>query len=121
MSPGRAGLAPADDLLNLLPRRLLGDLERLQRLGCHPAVLADEAEQDVLGPDVFVVKHPGLFLGQYYDAPRPVGEPLEHCSARLPLDWFLWSGRHKHDTSCLSGSARLLSLKDLLQALASPP
>src|SRR5271170_1763739 len=107
MSPGRAGLAPADDLLDLLPRRLLVDPEQLQRLGCHPAVLTDEAEQDVLGADVFAVKHPGLFLGQHYDASRPVGEPLEHFSARLPLGWFLCSGRHKHDTSCLGGSARL--------------
>src|SRR5580700_1565550 len=109
MSPGRAGLAPADDLLNLLPRRLLGDLERLQRLGCHPAVLTDEVELDVLGPDVFVVKHPGLFLGQYHDASRPVGEPLEHFSARLPLGWCHCSDRHKHDTSCRSESTRLLS------------
>ena len=58
-----AALPSADDLLDLLARRLLGDPERLQRLGCHPAVLADEAEQNVLGPDVFVVKHPGRFLG----------------------------------------------------------
>ena len=75
----RAGLARADDLLDLLARRLLGDPERLQRLGCYPAALTDEGEQDVLGPDVFVVEHPGLFLGQDHDAPRPVGEPLEHA------------------------------------------
>src|ERR1700733_622409 len=88
MSPGRAGLAPAADLPDLLAPRRLIDPEQLQRPGCHPAVLADEAEQDVLGPDVVMVQHPGLFLGQYYDAPRPVGEPLEHCSARLPLTGF---------------------------------
>src|ERR1700733_6661608 len=110
MSPGRAGLAPAADLLDLLARRLLPDPERLQRPGCHPAFLTDECKQNVLGPDVFVVEHPGLFLGQYYDAPRPVGEPLEPRAPRLPLDWFLWSGRHKHDISRLAGYARPSSL-----------
>jgi hypothetical protein len=38
----------------------------------------DEAEQDVLGPDVVVVQHPGFFLGQDDDTAGAVGEPLEH-------------------------------------------
>jgi hypothetical protein len=36
-------------------------------------------EQDVLGADVVVVEHPGLFLGQDDDPPCAVGEPLEHA------------------------------------------
>jgi hypothetical protein len=51
----RTPLAPADDLLDLLVRRLLGDPERLQRLGCYPAALMDEGEQYVLGADVVVL------------------------------------------------------------------
>jgi len=41
----------------------------------------DEAEQDVLSTDVVVVQHPGLFLSQDHNPPRPVGEPLEHLVA----------------------------------------
>ncbi len=71
-------LALADDLLDLLADTLQRDAERLQSLGRDALALVDQAEQDVLGPDVVVVEHPGLFLGQDHDAPRPVGEPLEH-------------------------------------------
>ena len=63
MPPLRASLARADDFLDLLARRLLSDPERLQRLGCDPAALPDEGEQDVLGADVVVVERPGFFLG----------------------------------------------------------
>src|SRR6266496_3188578 len=41
----------------------------------------DEAEQDVLGADVVVVEHPGLFLSQDDNPTRAVGEPLEHWTA----------------------------------------
>ena len=51
---------------------------RLERLGGDALALVDEAEQDVLGADVVVVEHPGLFLGQDDDPASPVGEPLEH-------------------------------------------
>ena len=86
--PGGSCLAPPGDLLDLLARRLLRDPERLQRLGCYPAVLTDEAEQDVLGADVVVAEHPGLVLGQDHDAARPVGEPVEHAQRRLPRVGF---------------------------------
>jgi hypothetical protein len=39
------------------------------------------ASRNVLGADFVVVAHPGLFLGQNYDATRPVGESLEHASS----------------------------------------
>ena len=74
-------LALADDLLDLLAHGLLADAERLQRLGRDAFALVDEAEQDVLGADVVVVEHPGLFLSQDHNPPRPVGEPLEHLVA----------------------------------------
>jgi hypothetical protein len=38
----------------------------------------DEAEQDVLGPDVVVVEHPGFFLSQDDDPAGTVGKSLEH-------------------------------------------
>ena len=76
--PGRRLLALADDLLDLLADGLERDAERLQRLGGDALTLVDQAEQDVLGADVVVVEHPGLFLGQDDNPPRAVGEPLEH-------------------------------------------
>ncbi len=80
--PGRRLLAPADDLLDLLPDRVQADAERLQRLGRDALALVDQAEQDVLGADVVVIEHPGFFLRQDHDPPRPVGKPLEHRPLR---------------------------------------
>ena len=79
--PGRRLLALADDLLDLLADGLQRDAERLERLGGDALALVDQAEQDVLGADVVVVEHPGLFLGQDDNPPRAVGEPLEHLFA----------------------------------------
>ena len=83
MAGGRL-LALADDLLNLLPHGLLADPQRLQRLGGDALALVDQAKQDVLGADVVVVEHPGLFLSQNHNPPRPVGKPLEHLVAPSP-------------------------------------
>jgi hypothetical protein len=44
----------------------------------------DEPEQDVLGADVVVVEHLGLFLGQDDNATSSVGETLEHV-IQLPV------------------------------------
>src|SRR6516162_6175206 len=79
--PRRCLLALADDLLDLLPHRFQADPERLQGLGRDAFALVDQAEQDVLGADVVVVKHPGFLLRQDHNPPRPVGEPLEHLVA----------------------------------------
>jgi hypothetical protein len=38
----------------------------------------DQAQEDVLGADVVVVEHPGLFLGQDDHPTGSVGEPFEH-------------------------------------------
>jgi hypothetical protein len=38
----------------------------------------DQAQEDVLGADVVVVEHPGLFLGQDDHPAGSVGEPFEH-------------------------------------------
>src|SRR6185437_7365505 len=81
--PGRRLLALADDLLDLLPHRLKADPERLERLGRNTFALMDEAEQYVLRANVVVVQHPGFFLRQDNNPPRPVGKPLEHVVALL--------------------------------------
>jgi len=80
--PGRRLLAPPDDLLDLLPDRIMADPQRLQRPGSDALALADQGEQEVLGPDVIVVQPPGFFLRQDYHAPRPVGKSLEHRPLR---------------------------------------
>jgi len=81
--PAGGLLALADDLLDLLPDALEGNAKRLQRLRCNTLALVDQAQQDVLGPDVVVVEHPGLFLGQDDNPPCAVGEPLEHSHSLL--------------------------------------
>src|SRR5262249_31015523 len=82
--PGRGLLPPADDLLDLSPHRLQADPQRLQRLPRHPLALPDQPQQDVLGPDVVVVEHPGLVLRQAHNPPRPVGKPLKHLTTAPP-------------------------------------
>jgi hypothetical protein len=47
----------------------------------------DQPEQDVLGAEVVVVEHPGLFLSQDDDPPRAVGEALEHDVPIVRPDW----------------------------------
>ena len=72
-------LALADDLLDLRAHGLERDVEALQSLGGDALALVDQAEQDVLGPDVVVGEHAGLFLGQHDHPPGSVSEPLEHA------------------------------------------
>ncbi len=71
----------ADDLLDLLAHGFEADAQALQSLGGHPLALVDEAQEDVLGADVVVVEHPGLFLSQDDNPPRAVRKPLEHLVA----------------------------------------
>jgi hypothetical protein len=52
--------------------------EALEHGGGDPLSVPDEPEQDVLGADEIVTEPPGLFPGQDDDAPRPLGESLEH-------------------------------------------
>ena len=76
--PARSLLALADDLLDLLAHGVEGDAQRFERLGGDALTLVDEPEQDVLGSDVVVVEHPGLFLGQDDNTTRAVCETFEH-------------------------------------------
>ena len=74
----RRGLpAVADDLFHLGAHGLERDAERLECLGGNSFALVDQAEQDVLGPDVVVVEQARFLLGEDYDPSRSVGEALE--------------------------------------------
>src|SRR5215472_1008938 len=79
--PGRSLLALSDDLLDLLPHGLEADTKRFKCLSSDALALVDEAEQYVLSTDVVVIQHPGLFLSQDHNPPRPVRKPLEHLIA----------------------------------------
>jgi hypothetical protein len=79
------GLLPlTDDLLDLAAHCLQRDAEGLECFGSHSFTLVDQPEQDVLGADVVVVEHPGLFLGQDDHTAGSVGKPLEHFAPPLP-------------------------------------
>lgn len=72
-------LAPADDLLDLLPHDVQADPQLLQHPGRHAAdALVGQAEQDMLSTHLVVVLPPGL-LRLDDDPPCPIGEPLEHA------------------------------------------
>jgi len=70
---------PPDGLLDLPPGGAEGDAEAVQCRRGGATVLAQEAEQDVLGADVGVVEPPGLLLGEDHDPARIVAHPLEHA------------------------------------------
>src|SRR3954449_9543520 len=75
---GRRLLALSDDFLHLLADTLQRDAEGLECLGSDALTLVDQAQEDVLGADVVVVEHPGLFLGQDDHPAGSVCEPFEH-------------------------------------------
>src|SRR5258706_9556806 len=56
----------------------------------------DEFEEVVFGADVVLVECPGFSVIQAHNAPRPVGEPLEHLVAPSP------SGPGRQLKSCSS-------------------
>src|SRR5258706_21022 len=77
---GRSLLPLPDNLLHLLAHGFQADAQRLKCLGSDALALVDEAKQYVLSTDVVVIQHPGLFLSQDHNPPRPVGKPLKHSS-----------------------------------------
>jgi hypothetical protein len=77
---GRGRLTLADDLLDLRSHGLQGDAQRLKRLGGDAFTLVNQAEQDVLGPDVVVIEEPGFLLGEHDDTSCSVGKALKHAN-----------------------------------------
>jgi len=78
---GRRRLA-FDELLDLQPDLAQIDVEVLQHVGGHAAAFLDQAQQDVLGADVFVIEPLCLLIGQLHDLAGAVGKTLVH--ARSP-------------------------------------
>ncbi len=75
-------LAGADDPHDLGADALGRDVERLEDAGGQALLLAQQAEQDVLGADVVVFQRASLFLGQDHYLTGSLSESLEQ---RLPL------------------------------------
>ena len=76
-------LAGADDPDDLGADALHGDVERLEHARGEALLLAEQAEQDVLGADVVVLEDPGLLLGEDDHLAGPFCEALEHCDRIL--------------------------------------
>ena len=92
---GRAGTrvrVRADGLLDLLAHHVEGHAEGVEGLGGHPFALADETEQDVLGPAEGVVQVARLFLGQDEDSTGPVCESFEQLKSFYVLVSAVYRG-----------------------------
>ena len=80
---GRDLVALADDARDLRAHLFHGDVERLEDAGSEALLLAEQAEQDVLGADVVVLQRACLVLGENDDLPGPLCEALEHVASTL--------------------------------------
>ena len=97
--PARDLFAGADDPHDLGADALDGDVEALEDAGRQALLLAEQAEQDVLGPDVVVLERSRLLLGEDDDLAGALCESLEHGAvesffygvAENPTAHFLFS------------------------------
>ena len=114
--------AALDELLDLEADLAQVDVEVLEDVGADSGALLDEAEQDVLGPDVLVVEPLGLLVGEGHHLAGSVGESFEHGNLR-----FGWQkASHPHGTHDLQvGSPdpgmAATSVPEPLVLLASAP
>ena len=82
-------LAGADDAHDLGADALDGDVEGLEHARGEALLLAEQAEQDVLGADVVVLEGPRLLLGEDDDLAGSLCESLEHLAlASFVYQWF---------------------------------
>ena len=72
-------LAGADDAHHRGAHLFDGDFERVEDARRHAFLLAEQAEQQVLGADVVVLEGARLFLGEDHDLPGAFGEAFEHA------------------------------------------
>ena len=96
-------LAGTDDPDDLSAHALDGDVQGFENPSGKTLLLAEEAEEDVLGPDVVVLERPRLLLGEDDHLTCSLCESLEHglgsflpTSARLALGRSVvlgWVGR----------------------------
>ncbi len=70
--------APADDRLDLLAHLREVDAQGLEHFGREALTFGDNAEQNMLGPDVVIAEPLRLFLGQHDAAPRAFGKRFPH-------------------------------------------
>src|SRR5262249_38980771 len=100
-------LAQADLVGDVVPDAVQSETEAGEHLAGDRLRLAEQAEQEVLGPDVVVVQPPRLFLGEDHDMPRAVGESLEHETRVLctfnPVNTMLIIGTGMTGTGSLRG------------------
>src|SRR5580765_64754 len=82
---GRHRLPAADRLFHLGPNRGELDAEGSEASCADTLTLRDEAQQQMLGPDVVVVEEPRFLLGEHDHAAGALREPLEHVASVLPL------------------------------------
>src|SRR6478609_9987630 len=102
-------LAGADNADNLGAHALHGDVQGLEDACGKALLLTEEAEEDVLGPDVVVLERPRLLLGEDDHLTCSLCESLEHglgsflpTSARLALGRSVvlgWVGRAVTETA----------------------
>ena len=86
-------LAGADDAHDLRAHALDGDVEALEDAGGEALLLAEQAEQDVLGADVVVLERPRLLLRENDHLAGSFCESLEHAAASFLLGRGLLAGR----------------------------
>jgi len=76
-------LAGADDPDHLRTDPLNGDVKRLEHAGGGPLLLAEQAKQDVLGPDVIALEGSSLFLRQDDHFAGALGKSLKHDTPQV--------------------------------------
>ncbi len=76
--------ARSDDADDLSTDAVDGDLQRLEHACGQAFLLAEQPEQDVLGPDVVVLERSRFFLGQHNYLAGSLCKSLEHM---LSLGW----------------------------------
>ena len=92
--PVRRRVALADHLFDLLAGGIQLHALRGERLGGHALTFADQAEQQVFGANVVVLKGPRLFLRQHDHAPCTVGKPFEHaCPSSIDIPSYSTDSR----------------------------
>ena len=72
-----------DELLDLQADLAQVDVEVLQHVGGDAGAFLDQAQQDVLGADVFVVEALGLLIGQLHHLAGSIGESFVHSRLRI--------------------------------------
>ena len=107
-------LPGSDDPHNLGTNAVDRDLQRLKHACGQALLLAEQPQQNVLGPDVIVLERPGFFLRQHHNLAGSLCKSLEHMLSLGWRDSYLSVGE-------LSKTTAFLRLSMLEDASALPP